>query len=238
MKHLARALSERMLGRAIELPENVSLPLFLRYYAGKGLLPLLRGAATAPFVSRARFPFFVGRDVSVRFGSRMSCGRSVSLGDGVRIDALTQEGVSLGDRVTIREGSIVNSTSKLDNLGHSLTVEDDVYIGPYAFIGVGGPITIRSRTIIGPRVTLIAEEHRFDGFDSVREQGVTRQGITIDKECWLGACVTILDGVTIGRGSVIGAGSVVTRSLPERSIAYGVPARVHGTRDDALKQAR
>lgn len=60
----------------------------------------------------------------------------------------------------------------------------------------------------------------------IREQGVTRQGIDIGSDCWIGAKVTILDGVSLGRGCVIAAGSVVTRSFPEHAIIGGVPAKL------------
>jgi acetyltransferase-like isoleucine patch superfamily enzyme len=55
---------------------------------------------------------------------------------------------------------------------------------------------------------------------------VKRFGITIGDDCWIGNRATILDGVRIGRGCVIGAAAVVTRDLPEFSVAVGVPARI------------
>ena len=60
----------------------------------------------------------------------------------------------------------------------------------------------------------------------IRLQGVSRQGIHIGPNCWVGAKVTVLDGVTIGEGSVVAAGAVVTKDIPPYSIAAGVPAKV------------
>lgn len=60
----------------------------------------------------------------------------------------------------------------------------------------------------------------------IREQGVTREGIIIEDDCWLGSGVKVLDGVTIGKGCVIGANSVVTKDIPPYSVAVGAPARV------------
>ena len=53
---------------------------------------------------------------------------------------------------------------------------------------------------------------------SIKSQGVQRKGITIEDDCWIGSNVTILDGVTIGKGSVIGAGTLVTKDIPADSI--------------------
>jgi acetyltransferase-like isoleucine patch superfamily enzyme len=58
------------------------------------------------------------------------------------------------------------------------------------------------------------------------------QPIVVEEDVWLGASVIILGGVTVGRGSVVGAGAVVTQDLPPYSIARGVPARVVGMRGD------
>lgn len=61
--------------------------------------------------------------------------------------------------------------------------------------------------------------------------------VTIGDNCWIGGDVTIMPGVTIGSGSVIGAGAVVSKSIPENSLAYGVPCRVirEITDEDSLK---
>lgn len=60
------------------------------------------------------------------------------------------------------------------------------------------------------------------------------KGIVIEDDCWLGTGVKILDGVTIGKGSVIGAGAVVTKNIPSYSVAVGVPAKVISKRDSNL----
>ena len=69
------------------------------------------------------------------------------------------------------------------------------------------------------------------GPTALRLLGESAAGISVGKDCWFGANVTILDGVTIGDHVIIGAGSVVTRSVGTCSVAYGVPARVRGKRD-------
>ncbi|MBA2748254.1 MAG: acyltransferase, partial [Tatlockia sp.] len=64
----------------------------------------------------------------------------------------------------------------------------------------------------------------------------TRQGVVIEDNCWLGYGVKVLDGVTIGEGSVIGAGAVVTKDIPPYSVAVGVPAKVVRSRQPVEKQ--
>ncbi len=74
--------------------------------------------------------------------------------------------------------------------------------------------------------------HNFaDTSQKIIDQGVTCKGIVIEDDCWLGFGVKVLDGVTIGKGSVIGAGAIVTKDIPPFSIAVGVPARVIKSRN-------
>lgn len=95
----------------------------------------------------------------------------------------------------------------------NLTVVDDthVYIGDY--------------TMIGPNVTIATAGHPIA--PELREQGYQYNApVRIGRNCWLGAGVIVLPGVTIGDNVVIGAGSVVTKDLPDNVVAVGNPCRV------------
>ena len=73
--------------------------------------------------------------------------------------------------------------------------------------------------MFGPKCSLFAENHVFsDTESSIKSQGVQQKGITVEDDCWIGSNVTILDGVTIGKGSVIGAGTLVTKDIPAGSV--------------------
>jgi acetyltransferase-like isoleucine patch superfamily enzyme len=96
--------------------------------------------------------------------------------------------------------------------------------------GQGG-LEIGNDCLIASHVVFIPENHVFDRRDvAIREQGGTRKGIRIGDDVWLATGAVVLDGVSIGRGAVIGAGSVVTKDIPDYAIAVGVPARVIGQR--------
>ena len=78
---------------------------------------------------------------------------------------------------------------------------------------------------------IFTQNHNFgDRTKLIREQGATRKPVIIEDDVWIGARVILLPGVTMGRGSVVAAGAVVTKSFPPFSIIGGVPARIIGNR--------
>jgi acetyltransferase-like isoleucine patch superfamily enzyme len=92
---------------------------------------------------------------------------------------------------------------------------------------IGGKIKISENCIIGPRVILRTANHKFSEIEKIKRlQGHEVGDIFIGKNVWIGANVVILPGVSIGENSVIGAGAVVTESIPKSSLAVGVPAKV------------
>jgi acetyltransferase-like isoleucine patch superfamily enzyme len=110
--------------------------------------------------------------------------------------------------------------------GGSIELGDNIFIGPHCVIYGHGGLRIGSNTMIAAHTIIIPANHNFSDPDRlIQDQGETRRGITIEDDCWIGSGVRICDGVTLGRGTVVGAGSVVTKSLPAGIIAVGVPAR-------------
>jgi acetyltransferase-like isoleucine patch superfamily enzyme len=82
-----------------------------------------------------------------------------------------------------------------------------------------------TNTRFGPFVSIFAATHE-TGVQS-RRDGVEYAGqVTIGDDCWIGGNVTIMPGVTIGKGCTVGSGSIVTKDIPEFSVAVGNPARV------------
>ncbi|MCG8310081.1 MAG: acyltransferase, partial [Cytophagales bacterium] len=123
-------------------------------------------------------------------------------------------------------------STSMENPGRFIKIGNNVGIGEFAYLGGGGGLEIGDDCIAGQYFSCHPENHNFSDPDVViRLQGVSRRGIKIGSNCWIGSKVTILDGVTLGKGCVLAAGSVVTRSFPANSIIGGVPAKLIRKRD-------
>ena len=108
----------------------------------------------------------------------------------------------------------------------SVVMGENVFVGRNTYLGAWKPITVGSDTLIGAYCYIISGNHRFAAADlPVRMQQYEGAPITIGRDVWLGAHVIVLPGVTIGDNAVVGAGSVVTNSVPKAEIWAGVPAR-------------
>ena len=100
-------------------------------------------------------------------------------------------------------------------------------INSFCHISGNGGVEIGNNVRIATQCVIISANHNFSDITiPIAQQGETRKKIIIEDDCWLGAGVKVLAGVTIGKGCVIGAGSVVTKDIPEYSVAVGVPAKV------------
>jgi acetyltransferase-like isoleucine patch superfamily enzyme len=107
-----------------------------------------------------------------------------------------------------------------------LAMGNSVYIGRNSFLGCYQPITMGDNVMIGAFVYFTSGDHRFDRRDiPMHLQGFEGGAIQLGSDVWIGTHVTILPGLEIGNGAIIGAGSVVTRSVPAYEIWAGVPAR-------------
>jgi len=106
-------------------------------------------------------------------------------------------------------------------IGAGVTIEDGFFFDPsHCYL-----IEIGARCTLAPNVRLVAHDA-----STKRLLGATRLGrIVIEEDCFLGDSVLILPGVTVGKASIVGAGAVVSKSIPAGSLAAGNPARVLGT---------
>ena len=134
------------------------------------------------------------------------------------------EGVlDLGERVRF-VGHVVPVEISVERNG-SLTIGDRTFINYGTSIGVTRSVTIGADCDLGPYVNIVDTHfHRLE--PERRGERPDPDPVVIGDNVWLGARVIVLPGVTIGEGSVVGAGSVVTGDIPARSLAVGSPARV------------
>ena len=115
----------------------------------------------------------------------------------------------------------------------TIRLGDDILIGRRATIWAVPPayVQLGNKVMLGPNVTIIAGDHVTDVVGSYMADVTdktpgTDLPVVVENDVWIGANVTVLKGVTIGRGSVVAAGAVVTRSVAPYSVVGGVPARV------------
>lgn len=126
---------------------------------------------------------------------------------------------------TVGEGCYIEPPFHANWGGHHIKLGNHVYANFNLTIADDTYVTIGDHTMIGPNVTLSSAAHPI--LPELRQHGYQYNlPIHIGNNCWLGAGVIILPGITIGDNSVIGAGAVVTRDIPANVVAMGVPARV------------
>lgn len=126
-----------------------------------------------------------------------------------------------GRNLRVAEGVMINNPALL-------TVGDNCYLGTGAqFYPWQAPITLGHNVLVAAGARLITRKHGFADLDHpMAVQGYNHAPIVVGDDVWIGFGAVILPGVTVGRGSIVGAGAVVTRDVPEYSIVGGVPARL------------
>jgi acetyltransferase-like isoleucine patch superfamily enzyme len=166
-----------------------------------------------------------GRNITLRHPHKIVLGTNCVIDDNVVLDAKGEknEGLRIGDNAYIGRNSILSCKEGSISIGEytnisancSLLSETEISLGRYCFLA-------------GHCYLVAGGNHSFD--DPTRpimfQPSVSKGGIRVGDDVWLGAGVIVLDGASIGRGTVVGAGAVVTDPLPEFAVAVGSPARV------------
>lgn len=151
--------------------------------------------------------------------------RGVRIGTGSYISprAVIQEHA----RIDIGQRTLVGRHVELVPQGGSITIGSDCSLNNHVVLYGAGGITVQDGCRIATGVVIVAFNHGVDDLSlPIRCQPITARGVVVENDVWIGAHSILLDGVTVGSGSVIGAGSVVTRDVPEYAMVAGNPARV------------
>jgi len=180
-----------------------------------------------PFLKKSKGIIFASRGSKIQFGHKIKVGSGFNLMEYATLNALSYDGVEIGNNFTLGKYAVIECTGVLRNVGNSLKIGNNVGINHYCFIGVRGNITIGDNVIFGPRVNVFSENHIFNSLDvPIKNQGVEKKDTIIGNDVWIGASVSIMPGVKIGNGCVIAAGSVVTKDVPDFSVIAGMPAKI------------
>ena len=165
-----------------------------------------------------------GRNITLRHPHKIVLGADCFIDDNVVLDAKgeSNQGLRLGDNVYVgrntilscKEGDIVIGDHANISANCSLLSETEIRLGKYCFLA-------------GHCYLVAGGNHSFDDLETpiMFQPSFSRGGVHIADDVWLAAGVIVLDGVTIERGCVVGAGAVVTQSLSEYTVAVGSPAR-------------
>ena len=175
---------------------------------------------------------------SIVFALRF-CGRPIRIHSSSWVAFRSVVRVCGGGTITIGRNCEIHPFSMLLTYGGDIRIGDNCSVNPFSIIyGMGGTV-IGDGVRIAAHTVIVSANHNLATDElPLYLAGVTKKGIQIDDNVWIGAGVRILDGVRIGKNTIIGAGSVVNRSLPANATAVGVPAKAIKLRDPEGTNAR
>jgi acetyltransferase-like isoleucine patch superfamily enzyme len=158
--------------------------------------------------------------------------RLVQSAPGIRIDRTVH--VRSPDRLVLGAHTFIDTGAMLHCGGQEwsphdggITIGANVYIGPNSVLFGAAGIEIGDGALISPGVVITSHQHTFaDRQQDIRLQPLDFGRVVIERNVWVGANASVMPGVRLGEGSVVGAGAVVTRDVAAGTVVLGVPARV------------
>ncbi|MGB3293527.1 MAG: acyltransferase [Phormidesmis sp.] len=174
-----------------------------------------------------------GKGIGLRHPGQINLGARVAVDDYVLLDAsgAGEKGIDIGDDVIISRNSVIQGKTGPVAIGSKTDIGCNTIISSCAGISIGSSVLIGGNCYIG------GAHYIADRLDvPMMEQGTYSKGpVVIEDGVWLGAGATVLDGVQVGKGCIVGAGAIVTKSLPDYAVAVGVPAKVIKYRKDDVR---
>ncbi|WP_275949934.1 acyltransferase [Dyadobacter chenwenxiniae] len=222
INHLNKIIS-KIKGEEFKLDSEIP-PLYIFVFFVYKTLSLIYGI----LILRKLAIVFVHPSAVIRCASKIKFGKNFSIGRSCYIDALSKEGLVCGSNVSMGFHTHIDLTGSLKCLAKGIKIGNNVGLGSHGHYGSGiGGLEIGDDTIIGNYVSFHPENHNHADLDvPIRLQGVSGKGITVGKNCWVGAKVTFLDGSILGDGCIVAAGAVVRGIFPNNVVIGGVPAKI------------
>lgn len=191
---------------------------------GGGLGYLLRKLSLASLFQGCGKGTIFGRSIVLRSPANISLGDNVAIDDQTLLDGGTGGdcSLSIGDKVVISKGCVIQAKTGPLDIGRECD------IGAHVILSSVGGIRLAPNVLIAGNCYFGGGRYHLESLTApIMYQGIYSRGaISIGEGTWIGASATVLDGVTIGKGCVIGAGSLVTRDIPDYAVAVGSPAEV------------
>jgi acetyltransferase-like isoleucine patch superfamily enzyme len=153
--------------------------------------------------------------------------QNIKIGDGVRVvGAVTIDCDTESASIVIGDNTVLYGPSQLLTYGGRIELGKRCSVNPFCILYGHGGLTIGDHVRIATQTVIIPANHIFSDVNKpITEQGLTKSGIKIGNDVWIGAGVRILDGSEIGSGSVVGASTLVNGKFDPHSIIVGIPGK-------------
>lgn len=227
MKKLFIKLVQKFLHRP-DLNFSAEIPMSYYFYISwQRIWMLIRGKFKGLKWKKHGKRLFIGRHTRIICPQYIEAGAGVSIQNNVEINALSKEGVHIGDNCSIGERTVIRTSGSLTEIGKGFWLGDYSTFANDCFVGAAGGVKIGNYVAIGQSVRFHSENHEFsDPNKMICQQGTNHKGIIVGNDCWIGAGTVFLDGSGIGNGCVVGSNAVVTKKFPDKVVIAGVPAKI------------